>query len=255
MGHCWEESGSIFFVISIGYSHTLTRLPLGLYWVEQSQPSQPFFPCQILQSGSDLSLFIPVCPCFCWMGEPKLDTAFWMGLSSSQRGRITFLDLLAVFFLTQPRVLLVAFAAGAHCCHGQFVQQDPRLCSAKLLPRLLSPTCPGPKRCFFSNVRLYIFLYWIYEVLVCPFLQPSEIHGMAPQAPGLVTAPGFISSAGWGGALWFIIQVTNGDFKHLNNQLFTQWGRSAQLIFCITGCSTLFFSPMFISFTLSWFWT
>lgn len=30
------------------HSHTLTRLPLGISWVEHSQPSQPFSPGQIL---------------------------------------------------------------------------------------------------------------------------------------------------------------------------------------------------------------
>lgn len=64
--------------------------------------------------GSLLASFQYIHVC-CTLGSPKLDTALLKSLSSAEeRGRITFLDVLAMRFLTQSRVLLAIFAIRKH---------------------------------------------------------------------------------------------------------------------------------------------
>ena len=83
------------------------------------------------------------------LGSAELDTALEMLFTSArQRGRITFLHLLAILLLMQPRIPLAFFTARAH---GWFMfslvsTRTPRASSVKLLSSWFVPSlhwCSG----------------------------------------------------------------------------------------------------------------
>lgn len=123
-------------------------------------------------------------------------------------------------------------------------------------PSCWSPAYPATKGCFFSSVRLCspLLLNFI-SFLFAHFSNLVGSVGMAPQPPGLFTAPpSFVSSADWGGALGPIIQVTNGDVKQFRSTFFYPLRQKKCEVNFLHNCLQYFFSPpMFISFTLSWF--
>lgn len=78
------------------------------------------------------------------------------------RGKITSLDLLVVFFIMKLRVPLVAFAARI-CCWLVFsllLKRSHRSCSANLLSSKLAPVCTGILSYFFLGAGLCIYLFW-----------------------------------------------------------------------------------------------
>lgn len=105
-GHCWEETGPIFFTTpSLKYLYTLMS---SLLQAKHSQLSQCMLVHQVLESlkhfngpSLDKRYYFQV---FLILGSPELGTALRMCPSSAeQRGRIPSLNLLAMCHLAQPR--------------------------------------------------------------------------------------------------------------------------------------------------------
>lgn len=73
--------------------------------------------CCLPYSPYQLVFLIPpwIRPLFSlWWAVPLLHT--WHHKFRTEGNSLTFLDLLVLFLLTQPRVLLISFASNLHCC-------------------------------------------------------------------------------------------------------------------------------------------
>lgn len=114
---------------------------LSLLEAKEDQLPQPLLVCQMLQFVDhlcgclvDLLQFVHV---FLVLGSPKVDTILKMWLHQwLVEGGITFLDLLAVLSLMQPRMLLAKGLKNALIPHVQLVvHQVSRFFSAVLLSK------------------------------------------------------------------------------------------------------------------------
>lgn len=96
-----EESGTIFFTHCVFMQFGENPLGPSLLWGKQSQLSQPL---------KFLSGYAPICPCLSLTSELRPGHNTQMCLTSAeQRGRISFLNLLAICFLMALRRLLGFF--------------------------------------------------------------------------------------------------------------------------------------------------
>lgn len=155
----------------ITYSDTATWYPrrLSLLQAEESQNSQPFLLQQMFQSlnhlcGPFLYLLQYVHVCLA-LGSPELNQALWMCFTS--------LNLLAMLFLMQSKILLAFFVARTHCSLMIIVLCTPRSFSLNL-PSVWS-AC-SLMLVHFPPLVHYFALPFAesHDIPFCIFFQPSE---------------------------------------------------------------------------------
>lgn len=86
--------------------------------------------------------------------------------SAEERGKMSYFDLLATFFLMQHRILLVFSASRAPCCLMVNLEstRTPRCFSAKLLSSWSAPACAAAWGCS-PQVKDFVF----------PCVEPHEL--------------------------------------------------------------------------------
>lgn len=119
----WEESGSAFFTASFQMLVHIDMIPwtfsrlntpssftISMYETCYS-PSVTFVALHWISSRKSLSFLYPDL-----VTAPTWTQHSWCLTSAEYWSRITFLDLLAMLLLMQPRTPSAFFAARAHCC-------------------------------------------------------------------------------------------------------------------------------------------
>lgn len=195
IGYYWEESGSIFFISSHQVVIHFDEITLSLAfssllfsWLNNSS-CQSSLIWEMLQSinhicspSLDLLLYINV---FHIQGSPEMETALHVCPPQHRvKGKDHFPQF-ATLFLVQPRRLLAAFAARAHCwfVFNLMSFSTPVSLSTKLLSNQLAPSMYRCMGLFFPSCRISCFhLLKFIRFLFAHFFSPSNSLWMAAQS-------------------------------------------------------------------------
>lgn len=189
IGYYWEESGSIFFISShqvvIHFDEScLLFFSLGYTIPAVSLPSYERCCCLLIIfvllhwtcSYTSMSHI---------QGSPELETALHVCPPQHRvKGKDHFPQF-ATLFLVQPRRLLAAFAARAHCwfMFNLMSFSTPVSLSTKLLSNQLAPSMYRCMGLFFPSCRISCFhLLKFIRFLFAHFFSPSNSLWMAAQS-------------------------------------------------------------------------
>lgn len=206
-GYHWEMSVSLFFIFPIACLQSWIIFFLNLLFSRlNSSSSLSLSSC--IRCSINLIPFVVFCCTYStmstsifsfFMGSPERIPALQVSLTSAeQRGRITFLDLLAMFCLMQSRLLVAFIATRAH--YRFMVNMLSTWIETPSVVRVLSShfaiSLYKYKAYSFSGGGLCFSLFRTSCIFLCSFLHPFEV----PPNDGTAiwvwsTPPNFESSA------------------------------------------------------------